>query len=112
MNLETALSALAAHGTPMLWQSDRSEDGWRCRINVRVNAAGVTFEVIGKGPTHFEAASDCLTKMRGALHNFSSEKSVAPEDGRTETPEARQKRIIARIQERDRLSEPWDQATA
>lgn len=109
MNLETTLSKLSAHGAPMLWQSGNY---WRCRVIMRVHAAGVSFEVLGKGPTHLEAASDCLTKIRAALHKFGGENTVAPEDGRNETPEARQKRIIAGIQERDRLSETWDQATA
>lgn len=112
MDLETTLNTLTIHGAPMLWQGDRAQDGWRCLIKMRVLAAGVSFEVKGKGETALEAATDCLAKMRAALQSVGGASAGPTTSTQKETTDERQQRMIRVARERERDSEPWDQMTA
>lgn len=63
--MEATLLELAKWGPPSLHQFD---DGrWHCRVNMRVNATGVTFEVKATEATASAAISECLKRVNSVV---------------------------------------------
>lgn len=64
--LEACLTELARYGSPMLTQFNMSGE-WFCKVNMRVNATGVTFEAKANGETPIAAAQECCRNMVAAI---------------------------------------------
>lgn len=63
--MEATLLELAKWGPPSLSQFD---DGrWHCRVNMRVNATGVTFEVKATETTASAAIGECLKRVNSVV---------------------------------------------
>lgn len=64
-DLESILESLARYGAPMLTQFDDGD--WFCKVNMRVNATGVKFEVQHRAVSPLEAARVCHANMVRAI---------------------------------------------
>lgn len=106
MTLEDTLNAICMYGAPMLFQTDDG-NSWFCRVAMRVNATGVTFEVKAQGPTANEAATTCHANMLAALQSL----GTPPPDPQATSREDHQRRMVELVR-RQKPPIEWDQATA
>ena len=66
-DVESCLIQLSRYGAPILMQSNSGT--WSCRVEMRVNATGVTFDVNARGTaTPLLAAQDCYRNMIAAIN--------------------------------------------
>lgn len=67
MTLEETMLELSKYGAPHLYEGNFAKDKWRCMVEMRVNATGVTFDVKAGGDTPLEAAKACHSNMQAAI---------------------------------------------
>lgn len=72
--MEDILIELAKWGAPSMFQFD---DGrWRMRVNMRVNATGVLFEVVAVAETPTKAAQECLDRVNKVVQESSAKNAL------------------------------------
>jgi hypothetical protein len=70
MTLAEILAELEQSGHPTMYKSAHSfsEGNWRCWNDMRITAAGATFNIKGDhSPTATQAAQSCLDRVRATL---------------------------------------------
>ncbi len=71
LNLNECLQELSRHGYPRLMQMN--DNGWYCAVDMKVTAAGATFQVKSEydHESPDQAANQCVQRMRKALEDLS-----------------------------------------